>query len=81
MCENSIPHSVESVVYLTSLLDETIEKRGKFLEQRFNGREDSELKDLSSREKELLRQLNHECERLQQLLDLERSVHGEEENA
>jgi hypothetical protein len=78
MQDKKIPLSVRSVVLLTRLLDEAVEKRGELIHQRFKGERDPELDGLRERERKILQELNEECDRLEEMINLEYALYLDE---
>lgn len=73
MSDQKIPLSIRSVVLLTRLLDEAVEKRGELIHQRFQ--EDG----LRERERKILQELNEECDRLEEMINLEYALYDLED--
>ncbi len=77
MQDPKIPLSVRSVVLLTRLLDEAVERRGELIHQRLQG--DPELDGLRERERKILQELNEECDRLEEMINLEYALYLDED--
>lgn len=75
MSDQKIPLSVRSVVLLTRLLDEAVEKRGELIHQKLKDKCDPELDGLRERERKILQELNEECDRLEEMINLEYALY------
>ena len=74
MSEKKNPLSIRSVVLLNKLLDEAVEQRGNLVHQCFKGKDVFELNELGTRERKILQELNEECDRLEEMINLEHAL-------